>query len=222
MPVAIQAFQTPANLSKNTMEKIVKTEMLDESFVLGTKFAKFELQYEHSVVRTRERGQAWIQFDITAVHMRSSSNPGSYNLNLEGQKMVQLLLKEDEITGNVRIEDVQVVERKDRVMPFQMKCGRFAIFKSSFNPLEWDYYGQFGTSSRSWNMFLHGMRKFFMGPGLLLVIFTVIVGAVKLAKRSIAKRREEKIEDAEIALLESECEDALPEYDDVPEFEDKA
>ncbi|KAF1950551.1 hypothetical protein CC80DRAFT_496791 [Byssothecium circinans] len=224
MPLAIKAFQTPANVSKDTMDKMVKSHMLDESFVLGTKYGKFELAYEHSVVGTEKPGRYYIQFDITDVHIRGSANPGSYSLNKEGQKVAQVLLQQDLVTGALHIEEVKTVERKDLAKPFLMKCGRFAIVKTVFNPLEWDSFGQFGSFSRGWNVLVHRTIKFLMGPGLLLIVLTAVVGGVMALKKRIAKRQGTVVlveNDAEAALLGNDYDDAPPEYDDVPEFDEE-
>ncbi|KAF2643633.1 hypothetical protein P280DRAFT_466400 [Massarina eburnea CBS 473.64] len=224
MPLFINAFQTPANLSKATLDKMVESHMLDETFTLGTKYGAFELAYAHSVVGMQKRGRYWIQIDVTDVLVRGAHNPKSYNLTQDGQKMAQLLIKEDRVTGALKIEDLQLVERKDRAMPFKMKCGRFAIKTTMFNPREWDRFGKFDTFSRGWNVLVHSSIEFLLGPGLVLIILTAIVGAVTLVKKFIAKRQnnnELEDEDAEAALLGNDYEDAPPEYEDVPELEEE-
>lgn len=224
MPLEITAFQTPANLSNEVMGKMTSEQMLDPSWRLGTKFARFRLQYEHTLVATRVPGRNWIQFDVTGVHMRSQRNPGSYALDKEGQKMVQVQLRENAGTEQLYIEDVEVVERKDRVKPFQMSCGKLAMLQTDFNPLEWDYYGKIGTWSRTWHLMLWRTAHFFEANGLVLIVVALICGVVTLVRRRMMRRQEKAnaymADDAEAALLVVECDDAPPEYDDVPEFED--
>ncbi|KAF2682976.1 hypothetical protein K458DRAFT_244056, partial [Lentithecium fluviatile CBS 122367] len=151
MPLDLTAFQTAANLSQSTMDKMTEMQMLDRSFNLGTKYGCFELQYEHSLVGTGQTGKTWVQFDITGAHI-TGRNPGSYMLDKEDQKMVQLLIREQVEPSDLYIENIQVVERKERVQPFRMECGNLALLRTEFNPLEWDYYGQFGTLTRSWHL----------------------------------------------------------------------
>jgi hypothetical protein len=223
MPLDITAFQTPANLSQNVMDKMTETQMLDRSFDLGTKFGRFDLQYEHTVIGTKEAGKIWIQFDIIGAHI-TGQNSGSYLLDKQGQKMVQVLLREqmDMDTKGLYIEDIQVVERKDRVQPLKMKCGRLAMVQTEFNPLEWDYYGQFGTLTRSWHLFLWKTSRFISRNGLVLIVLAIVAGAVTLVRRRVARQQKRVVvDDAEAALLAPEYEEAPPEYDDVPEVDEK-
>jgi hypothetical protein len=222
LPLNITAFQTPANLSQNTMDKITETQMLDRSFDLGTKFKRFELQYRHTVVGTKQAGKVWIQFDIVGVHM-NGQNPGSYLLDKEGQKMVQVLLREQTDIGQLFIEDIQVIHGQDRTKPFMMKCGNLAMVQTEYNPMEWDYYGQFGTLSRSWHLLLWKTRHFVVSAkGFVIIIMAIVIGAVTLVKRRVARQQLKVIvNDAEAALLAPEYEEDPPEYGDVPDIDDK-
>jgi len=222
LPLGIQAPQVHANLSRDTMDKVTDMEMLDTNWDLGTKFAHFDLQYEHSIVGTKELGKTWIQFDVLGAHLISCRKPRSYMLNKEGQRMVQVLINRHLDDQQLYIEDIQVVERKDRVQPFRMECGRLAIVQTQYNPLEWDYYGQFGTLTRSWHMLLWKTGHFFSRNGLVLIVLAVIFVAVTLVRRRLALlQKKSVVDDAEIALLAVEYEEAPPEYGDVVEHEDK-
>lgn len=209
------------------MDNMTSMHMLDyDTWVLGTKYGSFELQYEHSLVGTRTFDRNWIQVDITAVHQRSVHNPGSAKLDKDGQRIVQVLLRQKiqggKVLDKVYIEDIQVVERRDRVQPYKMNCGKFAIIKNEFNPLEWDYYGKFGTLERTWHRFFWGIGEFFDRNGLYVIIATIAFGMFSLV-RWVKRRQQAKAiaqikVDAEVALLEPDFEDAPPQYFDIPEI----
>lgn len=223
LPLSISAFQTPANLSKEIMGKMARQQMLDSSWHPGTKYGTFELQYEHTILRTEE-GDEWIQFDVTDAHRRGL-NPGSAKLDKEGQKMVQVKLLrlssgQDNPPTTLSIADIQVVEHKDRVQPMKMKCGKLSATRTKYNPTEWDYYGRFGSWTRSWHLVLWRSLDFFERTAPLLIIFSVILGVFGLV-RWVKKRNQKRAvalakDDAEATLLAPGYEDA-PEYDDDPE-----
>jgi hypothetical protein len=224
LPLDISAFQTPANLTKETMGKMISQKMLDSSWKVGTKYGTFELQYEHSLLATEQPGEEWVQFDITGAHRRGI-NPGSGTLDKEGQKMVQLLLRQDmsDSAPTLSIKDIQVVDREARVQPFRMKCGKLAMIRTVYDPREWDYYGQFGTFSRSWSVFISKTLGFFWRSIPLLVIFSIVFSGYTIVRR-VKKRNEERTleaakDDAEAgaALLGLEYDDALPEHVDATE-----
>jgi hypothetical protein len=225
VPLDIRAYQIHANFSHETMDQVVEMRMLDSSWNLGTKFAQFDLQYEHSIVGTADVGKIWYQFDVLGAHFTGVNQPRSHMLTDEAQKLVQMLVNQrvdGEQQLSISIEDVQVVERKDRVQPFRMKCGALAIQQTQFNPLEWDYYGQFGTLTRSWHLLLWKTGKFFDRNGLVLIVLAVVFGAVTLVRRRVARLQQRRVaDDAETALLVQEDEEAPPLYDDVAEVEEK-
>ena len=222
LPLGIQAYQAHANLSRATVDKITEMHMLDSSWNLGTKFGRFDLQYEHSVVGTKAFGKTWIQFDVLGAHLTGCRKPRSYMLDKEGQKMVQVLVAQHPDHEQLFIEDIQVVERKDRLQPYRMDCGRLAILQTQYNPLEWDYYGQFGTMTRSWHLLLWKTGHFVSRNGLVLIIVAVVFGAVTLVRRRVDRLQQRSVvDDAEVALLAPEPDDVPPQYDQIADLEDK-
>ncbi|KAF2799830.1 hypothetical protein K505DRAFT_224045, partial [Melanomma pulvis-pyrius CBS 109.77] len=221
LPLDLSAFQTPANLSEETMGKMASQHMLDSSWKLGTKYGKLELQYEHTILAT-ESGAEMLQFDITGVHRRGI-NPGSFILNKKGQKLVQLLLPrlstgEENPSTKLSIKDIQIVERKDRAQPLRMKCGKLAMIRTEYNPLEWDEFGQFGTLTRSWHRVLWGSASFFVRNLPYLIIFSIVFGCISIIRWHIKRAEELAValanDDTEAALLAPEYDDAPPDYVD--------
>src|SRR5689334_20585101 len=108
-PPAVYAYQTNANLSAEIMDKITSMHMIDSSWNVGTKYGTFELEYEHTLLASEQPLEEWLQFDVKAIHMRQRVNSGSANLDIERQKMVQLLLvremREDKV--HLSIKDIQ-------------------------------------------------------------------------------------------------------------------
>ncbi|KAJ4299445.1 hypothetical protein N0V90_004690 [Kalmusia sp. IMI 367209] len=224
MPLFINAFQVNANLSLFHVDKMTSLHMMDKSWDLGVKYGLFELQYEHSIIGMREPGKSWIQFDITGIIYPSESREKNnhYELRAEGQKMVQILLRETAEPHELYMEDVQVVERKDRAQPYVMKCGRLAMAQTAFNPLEWDSYGKFGTWSRSFNLLLWNMGELFWNNLPLFVIMAILIPLVTLAhwvvRRQQLRAATSDVDDAETGLLEEDYEDAPPTYEGIPVF----
>lgn len=204
------------------MTKMTTQHMLDRSWVVGTKYGTFELQYEHAVIGTRAFGRNWIQFDVTAVHQRSTYNAASAKLDKEGQKMVQILLREPVDRAELYIEDVQVVEREDRVKPFKMKCGKLAMMRTEYNPLEWDYYGKIGTVTRTLRLMLSSITDSWG----VLTFWAVVISAAVFFRRRIVREQQEKAlaearEEAEAALLASDYSAEPPAYSDISGPEEK-
>lgn len=210
------------------MGKMTSMHMLDhETWSLGTKYGQFELQYEHSQLATEQPGDAWLQFDVLGIHERGSHNPGSYYLTQDGQRMVQVLLsrqiKDDKEV--LVIKNVEVIERKDRAQPIKMRCGKYAMIQTQYNPLEWDYYGKFGTLSRTWHRVTWGTLEFIERNGFVLIIAAILFGAVRLIRWRIRRSQEQALaqvkDDAEAALLGPEDEDAPPDYANIPGVEEE-
>lgn len=227
MPLYMEAYQTPANLSTATMANITSMHMLDHSWHISPKYGRFDLQYEHALVGTRQPGISWIQLDVTGIHILAGPNKGMAPLASEQQQMVQVMVRRQMNSGLLSIEDVQVVLRKDRAMPFKMPCGRLAIRQTLFDPSEWDYYGQFGSASRVLHLVTWNAASWFHVQGLAhMFLFGVLV---LLAHRIVAWRRDRAAardnetthEEAGMGLLAPEHEDTLPEYDSVPMLENK-
>ncbi len=225
MPLYISAFQTPANLSQDTVDKISATHMLSDDWHVGTRFGQCQLQYEVALLSQGEYGHIWYQFDVTGIHMLSGSNQGSYQLERQEQKMVQMSIREDLKTGNFIIEDVDVVVREDRVMPIRMKCGRYAVRRASFRPQDWDYYGQFGTSERFWHLFAWTwLRPDSLVKFALLIVLALVARRFVLRRQMKADMRDmqpEELEEAEAALLGAGYAhgEAPPQYTHSPALE---
>jgi hypothetical protein len=227
MPLHIHAFQVNANFSEMHMRKAIDLQMMDESWNLGTKYGEFELQYEHTVVGTRDPGKSWVQFDITGIlypyAIYSQDPKGYYELQAEGQKLVQILLRETAEPHELFIEDMQVVDRKDRAKPYTMPCGRLAMAQTAFNPLEWDDYGKIGTWSRSFNLLWSKTGDLFWNNLIFLPILVVVVPALILLRWMASRKLQEAAllaeDDAEAALLAGEHADDAPEYESVDDDE---
>ncbi|KAF2475456.1 uncharacterized protein BDR25DRAFT_213162 [Lindgomyces ingoldianus] len=228
LPLNIYAFQTPANLSTGIMDEIESIEMLDSSWTLGTKYGRFSLQYEHTQLATEHPGEEWIQFDITAIHIRHTQyNPSSAKLDKKGQRIVQLLIAKGFVGDKpmLMIKDIQTIERNDRKQPLKMSCGKYAMIQTGFNPLEWDYYGKFGTMTRKVHLVLWKTAAFFEENALVLITLSLIFGGVTIIRRIISWRGVRPIgltqEDVEAALLASEYDDSRSEYFEVSTLEEQ-
>ncbi|KAF2267172.1 hypothetical protein CC78DRAFT_577373 [Lojkania enalia] len=220
LPLSLYAYQTNANLSAGIMTKMAHMHMLDDAtWIVGTKYGRFELQYEHTLLATESPVEEYLQFDVTAIHMRSTYNPGSAKLNNGEQKMVQLLLGrqfvEDQV--NTVIKDIQLVTRQDREQPIKMPCGKTAMIQTEYNPLEWDYYGKFGTWSRAMHRLLWTLGSFLQHNAPFIIIFSIICKVI-IVRRHINRRKAQAAEllgeeDTEAAVpLASEYGDAPPRY----------
>ncbi|KAF2652397.1 hypothetical protein K491DRAFT_681406 [Lophiostoma macrostomum CBS 122681] len=220
-PPPITAFQIPGNTSQEIMSKMVDQNMMShDAWNLGTKYGTFELEYEHALLATPRYGEQYLQFDVTRIHMRSTHNPGSYSMDRDGQKMVQLLLVQDMSNDKLEltIKDIQVIERQDRQDPIKMDCGKYAIITRKFNPLEWDYYGKFGTAERAWHQILWDTLKFIDRNGLIIIIVSLVAGIYSLVRWVMGRNKRQfaaqPTEDAEVGLLQADYTDAPPEYTD--------
>jgi hypothetical protein len=137
------------------------------------------------------------------------------------QKLVQVLLRNE--TNELFIEDVQVVARRDRAQPYRMKCGRLAMVQTVFDPTEWDKYGKIGTESRLQNMIVDKISDVwsddFQHNALVLPLALVLAFGIFMLRRWYVRRQQERSvaeDDAEIALLNGDYEDAPPAYADIP------
>ncbi|OAG11580.1 uncharacterized protein CC84DRAFT_1080633 [Paraphaeosphaeria sporulosa] len=220
MPLHIHAFQVNANFTEMHMRKAIDLQMMDKSWNLGTKYGKFELQYEHTVVATREPGKSWIQFDVTGIlypyAMHKHDPKGYYELQAGDQKLVQILLREKAEPHELSIEDVQLVDRKDRAKPYAMPCGRLAMAQTTFKPLEWDDYGKIGTWSRWFNLLWDKTGELFLENLIYLPVVIVVVPALVLLRWMTRRQQQQQValpteNDAEAALVDSEHQDTTPE-----------
>jgi hypothetical protein len=184
-------------------------------------------QYEHTVLRTQEYGQLWIQLDITGLVLRDVDDPTlgdrAVKLDKDGQKLVQLLLRQGKETDELSIEDIQVVTRAERVQPYRMKCGRLAMVQTFYDPMEWDSYGQYGTWERVLNLVTGKVGDFWADnvqhSSFVLPLAVFLTFGVVMLRRWYQKRQQEKnlsTDDAETALLGSYYADAPPAYTDIP------
>jgi hypothetical protein len=175
------------------------------------------LQYEHTVLRTQEQGQQWIQFDVTGLPYDAINDPRYPSLpteampvDKEDQKLVQLRLQRNPETDELFIQDIQVVTRADRVQPYRMKCGRLAMAQTAYDPREWDKYGKYGTWERIQNRVMGEVGTWSLALSLALFVLAV--------RRWYQQRKQEVEDDAEFALLDTEYgyDDAPPAYSDIP------
>ena len=221
MPLNINARQVPANITTDDMTLLGPTRW----------GVQLPLQYEHTVLRTQEGEDSfWVQIDVTGLPLGETNDPRFPYLEAEpvrmdqkGQKLVQLLLRQQNQTNELLIEDIQVVAREDRVQPFRMKCGRLAMVQTAFDPTEWDEYGKLGTSSRLQNLLVGTVGDFwsdYMQYNLLVLPLALLLALGMVAlRRCYQRRQQEKAvveDDAEIALLSSQYDDAPPAYADIP------
>lgn len=220
MPLNINAFQVPSDITADDMEQLW----------LGPSEwgVQLPLQYEHTVLRTKENGKIWVQFDVTGLPLSESNDPRFPFLTGElvkmtddKQKLVQVLLRNE--TNQLFIEDVQLVARTDRAQPYRMKCGRLAMVQTVFDPTEWDAYGKIGTESRLQNMVVGKISDIwsdaFQHTALVLPLALVLAFCIFILRRWCVQRRLERSvaeDDAEIALLNCDTEDAPPAYADIP------
>lgn len=220
--LAIAAMQVPSNISLDDMQHL--------GYGPPTDGVQMPLEYEHTTLRTHEGGQTTLQFDVTGLaigNMRfepslpSGLDVEPVKLDKNGQKLVQILLRQDRNTKELSIEDIQVVAREDRARPFRMKCGKLAMAQTTYDPREWDNYGKLGTWSRTWSYSLEQASQFWFvkmqSAVLLPLALLIVVGAIML--RRWQQRQEEKYaleDDAESALLGSGYDDEPPAYADIP------
>ncbi|KAH7082668.1 hypothetical protein BKA63DRAFT_404309 [Paraphoma chrysanthemicola] len=219
LPLNINAYQVPTNISAEEMQLLWQGP---------TSGVQLPLQYEHTVLRTQENGKLWVQFDVTGLPLSESNDPrfpflngDLVKLDMEEQKLVQVLLRNE--TNDLSIEDIQVVARKDRAQPYRMKCGRLAMVQTAFDPTEWDEYGKFGTESRLQNMVASKIGEVwsdgFQRNSLLLPVGLLLAFGAFMLRRWYVRRQDERRDvedDAEIALLNRDYEDAPPAYADIP------
>ncbi|KAH7130139.1 hypothetical protein B0J11DRAFT_457129 [Dendryphion nanum] len=233
-PPNVQAFQVLGNTSADTMNNIVSSHMLDASWKVGTKYARFELQYQHTLLGTENPNEKWLQFDVTGIVMRSPQNL-VYHLDKISQMIVQFQFAQEtheDQTTTVSITNFELPRRKSRRTPIKMKCGKFAMIQTNYNPLEWDYYGRIGTWPRTFAKMSSKTFHFIESNAFVLVALVAVFGLYKFVVtwRIVAQRRAEAAmikdqQDVEFALLTSpdfdddEEYDAPPDYDDVPAAE---
>jgi hypothetical protein len=209
-PPGINSQQLPINISSNNLKS--------NGYALLPRALILPLQYEHTVLRTRNQGQLWIQFDVTGLPLDAIDDPRYPSLfgepvvlDKKEQKLVQLLLEQRPEGNELIIQDVQVVARANRVQPYRMKCDRLAMVQTTYDPREWDKYGKYGTWERMQNLV---MGQISVWPlALSLALFVLLI-------RRWYQQRQQEVNameyDAEYALLSVEGEDAPPAYADIP------
>lgn len=210
MPLDIKATQIAANQTSEIAEMDGLEHISDPLWAPQTKAAKhdFWLQYEHSLLRDQEPDKFWVQFDITGWIV--AQNMDAVQMDKAGQKLAQVLVRKEAMSDELRIESVQVVERKDRMQPYRMKCGNLAIVKTAYNPNEWDKYGKFETWSRLAYLVLGKLGDFwsdsFEQNAHIFILALWLAITVFLVRRWHQARQHEK------ALAEEDAEIALPSY----------
>jgi hypothetical protein len=223
MPLFLKGLQVPANVTWDDM-----TQLWQQPSMLG---GHLPLQYEHTVLRTEDPGQLVFQFDVTGLpsqdtndtHYRTLDAAPMMRLEGEHRKLVQLVMREDKNTHKMLIDDIKVVARKDRALPYRMKCGSLAMEQTAFNPMEWDEYGKIGTSVRSLKLVLSKIGefgfKYLQHSSLVLPVALLLVLGLVMFQCRIWQRQQKMDsfdDDAEDALLGSEFKDAPPAYADIP------
>ncbi|KAJ4373059.1 hypothetical protein N0V83_003350 [Neocucurbitaria cava] len=222
MPLHINALQVSADISIAEMAHLID-EDLNPSTSAGP--VSYALQYEHTLLRTEVHNRWWVQFDVTGLPWGETTAP--LKMDKEGQKIVEVLLSKQENSTELLIETLQVVERKDRVQPSIMKCGRLAMVQTSFDPNMWDEYGKSGTWSRTWNFVLSKLGDFWSNSlqqdalllplALLLALMVVLVRRWFQQRQQIRDMEEDDMEmNLAMALLGSHHQDASRAYADIP------
>jgi hypothetical protein len=210
-PPSINAPQLPTNITANNLKS--------NGYDILPWVMMLPLQYEHTVLRTQEQDQLWVQFDVTGLPLDQIQDPRYPSLvgepvalDKKEQKLVQLLLQQQSQTDELFIKDVQVVTRADRVQPYRMKCGRLAMVQTTYDPREWDKYGKYGTWIRMYN--------FVLGEIGMWPLALSFAGLFVLLSRRLRQQGRHQVtaleDDTEIALLAAEHEDAPPAYADIP------
>jgi len=218
LPLNIDTWQVAANLTTDDTDKFMLSPSSD--------VISLSMAFEHTVLRTQEGGQTWIQFDATrlflatpkGIRTHKQADIATVTLAQEDQKLVQILLQQDLESRQMSIRDIQVVARKDREQPYRMKCGKLAMVQTRYNPSEWDEYGQIGTWSRLFAEF----GDFFnvQHNPLLLPLSVMVAISIWMARRWLQKQQQEDNsmydDEAQVALLEVEYEDLPPSYINIP------
>lgn len=210
MPLDIRVSQVASN---QTFESLDITDGalrdgLSQDPQTSTTNQKLWLQYEHSLLRDKDPRKFWVQFDVTGWILEETID--RVHMDKEGQKLVQMLLSKESNENELRIEDIQVVERKDRIEPYRMKCGKLAIVQTVYDPSEWDRFGKLGTSSRLGNLVLGKLGDFWyehlQANARIFLLALWLAITVFLVRRWHHARQQEK------DLAEEDAEIALPSY----------
>ncbi|KAF2020140.1 hypothetical protein BU24DRAFT_459748 [Aaosphaeria arxii CBS 175.79] len=218
-PPGIEAVQVASDIPKAPFDMLLGKHIINERPAnprKGRKFSRYALEYEHTILRADGSSEdELLQFDVTAIYRFNFPNPGTWSLNQEGQKMVQIKLKPGFQYGHDLFvaEDIQLIDRKDRAQPMKMKCGRLAMVKTDYNPTEWDAYGKLGTWSRTGNVVASQAYDFMKNNVVLIVAVFFAFAVVKAFRRRAARRAQEALalDDEEAATLIINVE-APPEY----------
>jgi hypothetical protein len=218
MPLHINAFQTAANLTQETMDRIVESGLLDPEFAWQTKYHQFPLRYEHTLLRTETPGQWWLQLDVTGLQHGESGEPLIFDER--DHRLVQILISTRANNTELSINDIDIVEKSQRAHPIKMKCGKLAMVQTTFNPEEWDKYGMLGSWSRVWYMISGKIGQYWEDHvahnALLLPVALLLAFIVFFARIWFQKRQQAKTMDAEYALLELSQDNLPPAYSDIP------
>lgn len=221
MPLFVNAYQVADNLTQEALDSIVQAGMLDLDFRGDTDYSTTPaLQFEHTLLKTQTPGEWYVQFDITGMQYGVYPEPLHFDLD---RRLVQILVKEQKTVNkegySLSIEDIQIIERSERVQPIKMKCGKLAMVKTSFDPSEWDKYGRLGSWSRFWNMISVKVSEYWFENvqhnALMLPLALMFAFVVFFARVWHQRRQQEKSMDAEYAMLECD-DDSLPAYTGIP------
>jgi len=223
LPAKVFAYQVPANLSANIMDKMIDMKMMDNSWNVGTQYGNFEISFEHTTMMTEEHLVQLLQFDITHADYRYGQNPGVAILNQPEQKLIQLKLSRESMAVGLKIKSIELVQQGEKITKAIMPCGKQAPrFTQVFRATEWDYYGHIGTWLWTFNKITDEGADWAFGHIPHFVIAALIIGLVVIRRRILQKREAKNaIEDLEAALLIVEDdEESVPEpAEDEPQAE---
>jgi hypothetical protein len=187
------------------MDLMVNMQMMDENFVAGTQYGRFELSYEH-IATLAEPHVEVLRFDVTNIDITSNTNPGTYELGRPEQKAVEIKISQDSWEEGLKIQSVELVDRNQAIPHGKMACGREApISDFKFRSTEWDYYGQQGTFSRRFWMIWEESLEFFVGSIPLMVVITTFAGALALVRRrQLIQMENARIVNGEFYMVDEE------------------
>ena len=138
---------------------MVSPQMLDEFWNVGTQYGHFGLSYNYTIIRQESHGELLL-LDITNVDILYGSTPGGKELKWPKQQMVQIRLRHEPGTDELKIHVIELVDRFDPAPYTNLPYGT-SILRTIFRSTEWDYYGQQGTWTRKWHIISWTFGEFF-------------------------------------------------------------
>ncbi|KAG9228583.1 hypothetical protein BJ875DRAFT_412345 [Amylocarpus encephaloides] len=219
LPTAVYAFQVPANLTSDTMQKMVDMQMMDKSFNVGTKYGMFELSYEHTTTLDSPDVEV-LRFNVTNVDITSGRLKGGFTMSRDEQKAVELQLTYTKEEG-MRISSIGLVGREDAILHGKMACGKDApVINFVYRTTEWDYYGHIGSWSRTFSLMWEEGLKSLISKIPLMIIVSALCGAIALARKRSLQRLAEHKAAAEGGFFMVDEEEGLLELQVEKEFDE--